>query len=84
VKVTFIQSVTETLVKNTDNVNTLREASEVGHSGLQEVATDIREIARESEGLLEINSVMENLRWNGNIDLTSNHSPIPIPGSLHI
>jgi len=62
-----IHSVTETLVKNGDNVKTLQEASEVGHSGLQDVATDIQEIARESEGLLEINSVMENIASQTNL-----------------
>ncbi|MDR3122637.1 MAG: methyl-accepting chemotaxis protein [Treponema sp.] len=56
-----IQSVTQTLVKNTDNVQDLIEASEAGRGGLQEVAADIQEIARESEGLLEINAVMENI-----------------------
>ncbi|MDR0314177.1 MAG: methyl-accepting chemotaxis protein, partial [Treponema sp.] len=58
--VTSIGSVTETLIKNSDNVKTLLDSSEVGRNGLQEVAADIQEIARESEGLLEINSVMEN------------------------
>jgi methyl-accepting chemotaxis protein len=62
-----IHSVTETLVKNTANVDTLREASEVGRNGLQEVAGDIQEIARESEGLLEINSVMENIASQTNL-----------------
>jgi methyl-accepting chemotaxis protein len=62
-----IHSVTETLVKNADNVKTLRESSEVGRTGLQEVATDIQEIARESEGLLEINSVMENIASQTNL-----------------
>ncbi|MDR0475655.1 MAG: hypothetical protein LBH43_18535 [Treponema sp.] len=47
-----INSVTKTLVNNAANVKTLQEASEVGRSGLQEVSTDIQEIARESEGLL--------------------------------
>ena len=47
-----IQSVTQTLIKNTENVENLADASEVGRSGLQEVATDIQEISRESEGLL--------------------------------
>jgi methyl-accepting chemotaxis protein len=56
-----IQSVSRTLVKNSDNVKELIEASEVGRSGLQEVAADIQEIARESEGLLEINAVIENI-----------------------
>jgi methyl-accepting chemotaxis protein len=62
-----INSVTQTLVKNTDNVNTLKEASEIGRSGLQEVAADIQEISRESEGLLEINAVMENIASQTNL-----------------
>ena len=62
-----IHSVTETLVKNGENVNTLKEASEVGRGGLQEVSADIQEIARESEGLLEINSVMENIASQTNL-----------------
>ena len=62
-----IQSVTQTLIKNMENVNQLESASEVGRSGLQEVAADIQEIARESEGLLEINSVMENIASQTNL-----------------
>jgi methyl-accepting chemotaxis protein len=62
-----IQSVTQTLVRNTSNVKELMEASEVGRSGLQEVAADIQEIARESEGLLEINAVMENIASQTNL-----------------
>jgi methyl-accepting chemotaxis protein len=62
-----ISSVTNTLVNNASNVNTLQEASEVGRAGLQEVATDIQEIARESEGLLEINAVMENIASQTNL-----------------
>ena len=62
-----IASVTETLVKNGANVKTLQEASEVGHHGLQDVVTDIQEIARESAGLLEINSVMKNIASQTNL-----------------
>jgi methyl-accepting chemotaxis protein len=62
-----IQSVTQTLIRNTGNVQGLMEASGVGHAGLQEVVTDIQEIARESEGLLEINSVMENIASQTNL-----------------
>jgi methyl-accepting chemotaxis protein len=62
-----IRSVTQTLVKNSDNVKSLIEASEVGRTGLQEVSTDIQEIARESEGLLEINAVMENIASQTNL-----------------
>ena len=62
-----ISSVTQTLIKNTENVKDLSSASEAGRSGLQEVAADIQEIARESEGLLEINSVMENIASQTNL-----------------
>jgi methyl-accepting chemotaxis protein len=62
-----IRSVTETLVKNGGNVKTLLESSEVGRAGLQDVAADIQEISRESEGLLEINSVMENIASQPNL-----------------
>jgi methyl-accepting chemotaxis protein len=62
-----INSVNQTLLKNMENVQTLKEASEVGRGGLQEVAADIQEIARESEGLMEINSVMENIASQTNL-----------------
>jgi len=62
-----ISSVTNTLINNTGNVKTLKEASEVGRAGLQDVAADIQEIARESEGLLEINAVMENIASQTNL-----------------
>jgi methyl-accepting chemotaxis protein len=62
-----IQSVTNTLMKNADNVRELSEAAEVGRTGLQEVSGDIREIAHESEGLLEINGVMENIASQTNL-----------------
>jgi len=62
-----IGSVTNTLVNNASNVKNLKEASEIGRTGLQDVATDIQEISRESEGLLEINSVMENIASQTNL-----------------
>ncbi|MCL2276865.1 MAG: methyl-accepting chemotaxis protein [Treponema sp.] len=62
-----VQSVTNTLVKNKGNVNSLTSASEVGRSSLQDVASDIQEITRESEGLMEINSVMENIASQTNL-----------------
>jgi methyl-accepting chemotaxis protein len=62
-----IQSVTKTLVGNAINVHTLREASSAGRAGLEDVAADIQEIARESVGLLEINSVMENIASQTNL-----------------
>ena len=62
-----IQSVTNTLQKNADNVKDLQEASEVGHSGLSGVAADIQAITRESESLMEINSVMQNIASQTNL-----------------
>jgi methyl-accepting chemotaxis protein len=62
-----IRSVTQTLIKNSDNVKDLSNASEVGRTGLQDVAADIQEIARESEGLLEINAVMQNIASQTNL-----------------
>ncbi|MDR3192035.1 MAG: methyl-accepting chemotaxis protein [Treponema sp.] len=62
-----IRSVTQTLVKNAGNVAQLMEASEVGRGGLQDVAADIQEIAKESEGLMEINAVMENIASQTNL-----------------
>ena len=62
-----IRSVTGTLIKNAANVKTLKEASEVGRTGLQDVAADIQEIARESEDLMEINAVMENIASQTNL-----------------
>ena len=62
-----IQSVAGTLAKNVANVETLSNVSEVGRAGLQEVVEDIQEIARDSEGLLEVNSVMENIASQTNL-----------------
>ena len=62
-----IHTVTQTLIKNSENVEELTAASEVGRTGLQGVAADIQEIERESEGLLEINAVMENIASQTNL-----------------
>jgi len=62
-----IQSVNATLSRNSASVKELQESAETGRTSLQEVATDIQDIARESEGLLEINSVMENIASQTNL-----------------
>lgn len=62
-----IKSVTNSLIRNEENITKLTEASKIGHTGLQEVSGDIREIARESEGLLEINAVIENIASQTNL-----------------
>jgi len=65
--VASIQAVTNALTKNTEQVRELQSASEVGHTGINDVVTDIREIAQESESLLEINSVMSNIASQTNL-----------------
>jgi methyl-accepting chemotaxis protein len=62
-----VGSVTQTLVRNADNVKTLEEASEVGRNGLREVAADIQEISRKSEDLLKINAVMKDIAGQTNL-----------------
>jgi len=62
-----IKSVTDTLVKNSTNVDTLNEASDNGRAGLLDVASDIKKIASESEDLLEINSVINNIASQTNL-----------------
>jgi methyl-accepting chemotaxis protein len=62
-----VNAVTGTLVSNSGNISTLKDASEIGRIGMQEVVEDINEIARESEGLLEINAVMENIASQTNL-----------------
>jgi len=62
-----INSVTRTLVENSKNVSVLTEASENGKTGLQTVAQEIQEIAHDSEGLLEINSVMKSIASQTNL-----------------
>ena len=62
-----IRSVTDTLVQNAANVKTLMEASDVGRAGLQEVAEEIQAISRDSEGLLEINQVMQGISSQTNL-----------------
>jgi methyl-accepting chemotaxis protein len=62
-----IHSVTQTLVENSQNVGVLAEASENGKTGLQTVAQEILGIAHDSEGLLEINSVMNTIASQTNL-----------------
>jgi len=62
-----IRSVTETLSKNAHSVRELQESSIAGHKSLSEVIADIQGIARESESLLEINAVMQNIASQTNL-----------------
>jgi len=65
--VASINSVNSTLVNNTANVKALMESSEVGRNVLSAMAADIKEISRESQGLVEINSVMANIASQTNL-----------------
>ncbi|MDR2633445.1 MAG: methyl-accepting chemotaxis protein [Treponema sp.] len=62
-----IQSVSKTLIASEERITELSTASARGRSGLQGVSADIQEIERESAGLLEINSVMENIASQTNL-----------------
>jgi methyl-accepting chemotaxis protein len=62
-----LNSVTETLVKNAENVSQLNGASESGRTGLEGVSASIQEIAKESEGLLQINQVMQTIASQTNL-----------------
>ena len=62
-----IQIVTKALVENTENVHELKTVSEESRNSLEKVVADIQEIAKESQGLLEINAVMENIARQTNL-----------------
>ena len=62
-----IHSVSQTLIENGKNVEALMEASEHGRTSLQTVAQEIQEIAKDSEGLLEINSAMNKIASQTNL-----------------
>jgi methyl-accepting chemotaxis protein len=62
-----IGSVTQTLIKNDDNIRNLTDSSELGKSGLDKIAQDILGIAKESEGLLEISQVIQNIASQTNL-----------------
>ena len=62
-----IESVTRTIRLNSENVANLANASELGRTGLSAVAEDMNEIVRESEELLEINSVLQSIAGQTNL-----------------
>jgi methyl-accepting chemotaxis protein len=62
-----IRSVTNTLMSNSKNVADLIQAAESGRSALHAVVEKINEITQDSEGLLEINSVMDNIASQTNL-----------------
>ncbi|MDR3172300.1 MAG: methyl-accepting chemotaxis protein [Treponema sp.] len=62
-----IASVTKSLIQNEQNVQELSEASDHGYTALQQVSMDIQDVAQESERLLEINRVIQNIASQTNL-----------------
>lgn len=62
-----IASVSNTLVENAENVRELSLVSEDGRSALTEVSANIRVIAKESEDLMEISSVISEIASQTNL-----------------
>ena len=62
-----INLVTQSLVKNEKNVENLSSASEDGYSAVQKMSEDIRTVTQESERLLEINKVIEDIASQTNL-----------------
>ncbi|WP_010254288.1 methyl-accepting chemotaxis protein [Treponema primitia] len=62
-----ISSVTQTLIRNAENVQHLAESSQLGRNAVQTVSMDIQEIAKESMGLLQINAVMKDISAQTNL-----------------
>jgi methyl-accepting chemotaxis protein len=54
-----LQSAARTLIGNKGNIEALALAATVGRRDLREVSADIQKIARQSEDLMQINTVME-------------------------
>ena len=62
-----IQSVTATLIRNSGNMQSLQEAAEIGRTGLVNVVSDVKGIARESEDLMKINAVVKDIASQTNL-----------------
>ena len=62
-----IQSVTEILHRNTDAVNQLGSASEIGHQRVEAAVRMVDEVLSDSSGLLEASSVIQNIAEQTNL-----------------
>jgi methyl-accepting chemotaxis protein len=62
-----IASVTQTLLQNGENVARLQTAAEKGHNALLQMSSDIQEVAKESDHLLEINQVIQSIASQTNL-----------------
>jgi methyl-accepting chemotaxis protein len=62
-----ISSITANLTQNEQDLRRLREGSSQGNAALQKVSADIQEVSKESERLLEINKVIQNIASQTNL-----------------
>ena len=62
-----IHSVNQTLIRNNDNIKSLTESSSSGRNDLDKIAKDVQDITKESEGLLEISQVIQNIASQTNL-----------------
>jgi methyl-accepting chemotaxis protein len=62
-----IRGITANLAQNEEDLRRLREASSQGNAALQKVSGDIQEVSKESERLLEINKVIQNIASQTNL-----------------
>ena len=62
-----ITAITTSLGQNEQDLRRLREASSQGNAALQKVSADIQEVSKESERLLEINKVIQNIASQTNL-----------------
>jgi methyl-accepting chemotaxis protein len=62
-----ITSITASLSQNEQDLRRLREASSQGNAALQKVSADIQNVSAESERLLEINKVIQNIASQTNL-----------------
>lgn len=65
--VASIASVNNSLQSNMVNIASLSESSETGRQSLSRVTDDIRQVARESEKLLEISQIIEDIASQTNL-----------------
>ncbi len=62
-----IGNVTQTFIKNEENFRKLTESSVSGKNDLNKIVEDVKQIAKESESLLEISKVIQNIASQTNL-----------------
>lgn len=62
-----INNVSQTLFKNNENIKRLTESSETGRESLNRIDEDIRMVAEESESLIDISEVIQNIASQTNL-----------------